>query len=423
MTIHILSTTTAISSSSNANFQAWVTEFINSISAGGATGLQLVQLPDSGQINPATVAVPVAINTNAGYAMFRFIDTLGTGPLSTSIAMVNAANGTGYDAGGTHTYTAVPLTGGSGSGAQATIVVTAGVCGVPTITTAGTGYNIGDLLSASNTNLGGSGSGLSMYVTALNASASPVVIKFCFGLGAGLTQPYIWVQVGCGSNGAGTITGGGVGSTAFTPTNALTNNGPVGCAIANASIPGASVYISRFVYNPTLGFFGCSWKQGVVTAGLSLGGFAIFRSNNSSGVATGDAVAVLTNSATAIGVNTSNGSMQNVSYLTGLMYPVTSGGTNLGWWAYFPFNITTSLYSGNAQIAPVFTMTPVLQITANLGIALQAEIGLGSTLSVALVGSTPITMLQVGAAYGGSTIGPGSQGLSSAYAGLLFPWQ
>ena len=72
--------------------------------------------------------------------------------------------GSGYVNG---TYTNVALTGGSGAGARATIVVSGGAVTSVTVTTFGAGYQLANSLSASNTNLGGSGSGFSIQVSAL----------------------------------------------------------------------------------------------------------------------------------------------------------------------------------------------------------------------------------------------------------------
>ena len=65
------------------------------------------------------------------------------------------------------TYTAVPLTGGSGSGAKATIVVSGGAVTSVTLTSYGNDYVVGNTLSASNTNLGGAGSGFSIVVATI----------------------------------------------------------------------------------------------------------------------------------------------------------------------------------------------------------------------------------------------------------------
>jgi hypothetical protein len=65
------------------------------------------------------------------------------------------------------TYTNVSLTGGSGAGARATIVVSGGAVTSVTVTVFGAGYQVGNTLSASNTNLGGSGAGFSIQVSAL----------------------------------------------------------------------------------------------------------------------------------------------------------------------------------------------------------------------------------------------------------------
>jgi len=95
-------------------------------------------------------------------------DGVGSGPVTFTIAggvsTITITNtGSAYVNG---TYTAVTLTGGTGSGAKATIVIAGTSVSSVTITTAGSGYLTGDVLSASAASLGGTGSGFSMTVTA-----------------------------------------------------------------------------------------------------------------------------------------------------------------------------------------------------------------------------------------------------------------
>jgi hypothetical protein len=66
------------------------------------------------------------------------------------------------------TYTNVTLTGGSGSGAKATIVVSGGSVTTVTVTTAGNGYVVGNTLSATAASIGGTGSGFSIKVATIN---------------------------------------------------------------------------------------------------------------------------------------------------------------------------------------------------------------------------------------------------------------
>jgi hypothetical protein len=92
-----------------------------------------------------------------------------------SIATFGAITaGTGYVSG---TYYNVPLTGGTGSGARATVVVAGGLVTGVTKTYGGTGYTASDSLSASNVNLGGTGSGFAVVVstvgTGVDAWAMP----------------------------------------------------------------------------------------------------------------------------------------------------------------------------------------------------------------------------------------------------------
>jgi len=78
--------------------------------------------------------------------------------------------GSGYIDG---TYFSVPLTGGTGNGAVATIVVSGGAVSSVTITNPGCQYIVGNTLSADTLNLGGAGSGFSVPVTAvINAAGT-----------------------------------------------------------------------------------------------------------------------------------------------------------------------------------------------------------------------------------------------------------
>ena len=76
--------------------------------------------------------------------------------------------GSGYTAG---TYFNVPLTGGSGSGALATVTVAGGAVTAVTITNGGTQYVVGNTLSAAATDIGGTGASFSVPVSAVSNSS------------------------------------------------------------------------------------------------------------------------------------------------------------------------------------------------------------------------------------------------------------
>lgn len=104
------------------------------------------QIADAAQLPSDTSVLSV---TSSG------IQTLGT-----------VTGGSGYTNG---TYTNVPLTGGSGLGARATVVVSGGAVTTVTITAVGAAYAVGNVLSAANTSIGGTGAGFSVPVTAIYA--------------------------------------------------------------------------------------------------------------------------------------------------------------------------------------------------------------------------------------------------------------
>lgn len=125
-------------------------------------------------------------------------------PTGTTVVAITSSNiktlgaitpGSGYvDA----TYTNVPLTGGSGSNAKATISVVGGQVTSVTVTDRGAGYEVGDSLSASNTNLGGTGSGFAIPVSAIyaqgvemsDAATGSGAVSLTFSTPAGLVRLY-----------------------------------------------------------------------------------------------------------------------------------------------------------------------------------------------------------------------------------------
>jgi hypothetical protein len=102
-----------------------------------------------------------------------------------AVNLISLANGgSGYVNG---TYTNVSLTGGSGSGAKATIVVGGTAVTSVTITTQGSAYHVSDTLSASNASLGGSGSGLSITVLTIGGWSTTTMAGTNTITGAALT--------------------------------------------------------------------------------------------------------------------------------------------------------------------------------------------------------------------------------------------
>lgn len=117
------------------------------------------------------VVSAVALDATQVSVPYQVGDVLSADPGSLGGAISGSAviGGNGYTAG---TYTGVALNGGKGSGAIATIVVLAGIVTTATITTAGLGYAVGDMLTALSSAVGGSGSGFVLNVTGVNVGGS-----------------------------------------------------------------------------------------------------------------------------------------------------------------------------------------------------------------------------------------------------------
>jgi len=113
----------------------------------------------------------------AGFELYQYVANPyydGRTKLAFGVAAQNGLNGvgtlgsvtggSGYTDG---TYTDVPLTGGTGSGATADITVASGAVTTVTIVSKGQGYTAGDTLSAAAASIGGTGSGFEVPVATI----------------------------------------------------------------------------------------------------------------------------------------------------------------------------------------------------------------------------------------------------------------
>ena len=137
-------------------------------------------------VTPSEVVFTESMNTTNGKE-YIYLDTY-----NTEVALRQVVSGTGITTGTTvtaiqtsaiktlgaitggslytnGTYTGVELTGGNGGGALATIVVSGAAVTSVTITYGGVGYWVGDVLSAAAADIGGTGSGFSVPVSAIYA--------------------------------------------------------------------------------------------------------------------------------------------------------------------------------------------------------------------------------------------------------------
>lgn len=197
-----------------------------------------------------------------------------------------------------------------------------------------------------------------------NVTAAPFFIKFEFGTGSASTVPAIWVTIGTGSNGSGTITGIWQTRTqySFSANSTVTNYAMSVCCVD--------------------GFLGIAYMR---AGGLSTsyGLFFMFsRTVDTSGVADDRGAAYLANIANS-GWTTAN----SYSYTTTAVAALAQNSCHT-------YGLTSTLVTGVAQVFrfEVVIANEVLPLVS-LMLCLNAEIGTNSTPTATLVGATSHTYL------------------------------
>ncbi|WP_214073225.1 hypothetical protein [Mucilaginibacter sp. dw_454] len=251
----------------------------------------------------------------------------GTGVLATS----TLTGGSGYTNG---TYTLVPLTGGSGTGAIATIVVAGGAVTTLNITTNGTGYTVADALSAAASFDGvGSGSGFSITVATIGYTGVTA-----YGIRSLLGFNYFVGNVGINSTPTGNVSLYNAGS--------LTANGISTTAYANYT----SKNIQSDVTNTALGY---STSLSTQAASFTLGNLYHYVANQS----TIGAGSTVTNQYGFAAGNSLVGATNNYGFFGNL-------GAGTGRYNLYMSGTAVNYMAGNLGLG-VSSPTTALQISGN----------------------------------------------------------
>jgi hypothetical protein len=402
-------TSSVISSANTAGFQAWTGELFGELIACGLTQTNdtgQVTITGSGGTATTNAALPsgAGVASATGYAIFTFNDSLAGGNLATTALN---SGGSGYTGG---PYTLKTATGAT-SGATATVSVSqsGGVCSnLSSIVMVSGAFLAGEKITVAGL-AGGTGAN---WTAASLSSGAPVIFRIDVGGGNAIADPAIWITLGQGTNGSGTI----AGSAGTTKMTQVGSNGV-------APVSTITAYSSYYCYNSTAGTCLVAMKSGGGAANAYSIGFYIHRSNNSSGAPTGTSVSLYSSgyNNSVFGISGLNlGHQQTLSYANSVVYP-TIGTEVSNSWPTFPqstggstaiYNLSTTLESSTVFAFPAMYFNPAFSYSAFLANALAADIADGTTVSITLVGTEALTMISVRGLFGSATAPFGYTGLT-----------
>lgn len=201
------------------------------------------------------------------------------------------------------------------------------------------------------------------------AGSAPIVFKLEYGTGSAATGAQMWITVGTGSNGSGTITGVMVARRTFL----------VGSA------PGSAVNLFPTYVSSVAGFFGIGFKLGysVVALGSGAGLLGIGRPCNQDGSLRSDAVTVYTHPTGAPTVVTAR-------FADGVNFSTTTG------FCLRTYGITNSSVGAAFQAWRHVCAYPQTYGFSFFGTVLQSEFPANTSDTATFYGATPRTYVSLG---------------------------
>lgn len=228
---------------------------------------------------------------------------------------------------------------------------------------------------------------------------APIFFKLEYGTSTTATWPQIWLTVGTGTNGSGTITGQTSTRTA--------------CVVAVA--PTSAVISYPTYICGTTGHLGCAFKVGGQASANGMGFFAIVRTADTAGAHTTTGFVVYTPATTASAILRS----QSVRTLaTAATYNVTDT------FCIVPQLPITSVNGADYQAFAHFAISPLVWALPTMATVLLSEFPGNTTFSVAMVGSTARNMLSLGSiGFYGCLIGAAGGGGAATSYGVAMVWE
>ena len=218
--------------------------------------------------------------------------------------------------------------------------------------------------------------------------SAPIFLKVEYGTASGNSQsPMVWVTVGTGSNGSGTLTGQQTSrvttsSINAAATNLVTNWPSYACAVEGAA------WVSN--------------KYGAAGTGRGFTFFAIFRTCDSAGAPTTTGYVLYAGgTATATTSTIQAQAVRTAATATSFTLDVN------GLYSFVVHGLSTTVTSaGDTQVGLHWMPTPYVKPVFGICTMAVAESSFGASFSTTLVGSTPRTYVSIHSSAGQS--GPGS---------------